>query len=177
MLQDVIQKKHRKFFLAVITVFKNADALGFLLRALHLYVSRQNNVFKYPSVLLVAHFRAQAFTACHRSVCYKGGHWKMEGAGERWPCIWEWGGMGVLITHLALVLANFTAYLTSVFLSVLTWKQILTFCTYIPLNVFFFSPPLIRDDGILEPFIIKRHNRSINFASVGLILAYTIKLW
>lgn len=44
------------------------------------------------------------------------------------------------------------------------------------LECVFFSPPLIRDDGILEPFIIKRHNRSINFASVGLILAYTIKL-
>lgn len=134
MLQEVIQKKHRKFFLAVITVFKNADALGFLLRALHLYVSRQNNVFKYPSVLLVAHFHAQAFMDCHRSVCYKGGHWKMEGAGELWPCIWEWG------CWLPVFLANFTAYLTSVFLSVLTWKQILTFCTYIPLNVVFFLP-------------------------------------
>lgn len=51
-------------------------------------------------------------------------------------------GMGVLVTHLALVLANFTAYLTSVFLSVLTWKQILTFCTYIPLNVVFSPLPV-----------------------------------
>lgn len=48
---------------------------------------------------------------------------------------------------------------------------------YSPLNVFLCPPPpLVRDEGILEPFIIKRHNRSINFASVGLILAYTIKL-
>lgn len=43
-------------------------------------------------------------------------------------------------------------------------------------RILFFSP-WSRDDGILEPFIIKRHNRNIHFASVGIKLTYTIKLW
>lgn len=79
MIQEVIRKKHRKFFLVIITRVKNADAQDFLICALHLYVYRRNNFKKYSSVLLVAHLHAQAFTACHGSVCYKGdaGEWKV----------------------------------------------------------------------------------------------------
>lgn len=92
-----------------------------------------------------------------------------------WRMMAVYLGKEVLVTHLALILTNFIIYLASVFLSVLTWNEILTFCTYFPLDLFF--PPLIRDGGILEPFIIKRHSRNIHFSSVGLILAYTIKSW
>lgn len=90
-----------------------------------------------------------------------------------WRMMAMYLGKGVLVAHLALILTKFIVYLASGFLSVLTWKEILTSCTYFPLDLFF--PPLIRDNGILEPFIIKRHTRNIHFASVGLILAYTIK--
>lgn len=95
----------------------------------------------------------------------------MQSAGEWWPCIWEKGcWLPIKLLFLPIIC------LASVFLSVLTWKEMLTCCTYFPFDLFF-SPPLIRDDGILEPFIIKRHSRNIHFASVRLILAYTIKSW
>lgn len=116
----------------------------------------------------MAHFHAQAFTACHRSVFYIGGtaEWKMLGNDGH---VSGKGGAGYPSTSCF-------DQLHCLFNEYLCIPQ----CPHLEGNTHFLylrsleyvsplppAPALIKDDRILEPVIIKRHNRNTHFASVG----------